>query len=430
MSKRQRPVRSGAAGAGNGPARAGAEATPGLDRLTAWCVGQALPLWCETGFDAVGGHFVEGLTLAGAPETAGRLRVRTAARQIYVYAHAGALGLGPADGLQTAQRAFERLHACAWLGPERPGYARVIDRRDGTVVDPVRDLYDQACVLLALAWLLRATGEGRYRDRADDLLAAIDADLAAPAGGWAEDDRGTLPRRQNPHMHMFEALLALCEASGRTEDRARLERLHALFAGRFVGRDGILCEHFGPRWEKGPRHGSDRLDPGHMAEWVWLLRCRDVLTGSDSGADGARLLEAALSLGRDGAGPFLLDAVDRQGTPLEPTRRLWPQAELIKARLARFDATGKARHLRAADGLAEALLSSYLADTPPGTWRDRFATDGRMVATSIPASSNYHLWTAVAYFAETRSGPARQASSGRGLHPASGRREPPAPLRS
>lgn len=381
---------------------------PALQRLARCFIDHALPLWVETGYDAESGHFIESLRLDGTPESTGRLRVRTAARQIYVYAHAAVLGVAPADCLARAERAWERLHSCAWAGPERPGYVRVIDRQSGTVVGPARDLYDHACVLLALAWLYRATERAEYRDRADQLLAAVDASLADPHGGWAEDDEGTLPRRQNPHMHMFEALLALYETTGRASDRRRLDRLFNLFMSRFCDADGLLVEYFGPRWQIAHEHASHRRDPGHMAEWTWLLGRYDSLTGRQTSAIGDRLVRFATSKGRDPKSPFLLDEVDVDGRPLKPTRRLWPQAELMKAHLTRYDATGETSHLEAADAIAEALFDTYLADTPVGTWRDCFDLEGRSVAGSIPASSNYHLWTAVAFMLEI----GRKASAG------------------
>lgn len=46
---------------------------------------------------------------------------------------------------------------------------------------------------------------------------------------------------------------------------------------------------------------------------------------------------------------------------------------------------------RAADEVASALFESYLADTPIGTWRDRFDLEGRPTTLTIPGSSLYHL---------------------------------------
>ncbi|MDZ7875153.1 MAG: AGE family epimerase/isomerase [Rhizobium sp.] len=81
---------------------------------------------------------------------------------------------------------------------KRGGYTRSFNRHTERVTDPVRDLYDNACVLLALSWLLTATGKDVYRHQIEQTILAVDRTLTDPFGGWAEDSDGTLPRRQKP----------------------------------------------------------------------------------------------------------------------------------------------------------------------------------------------------------------------------------------
>lgn len=370
-----------------------------LHRLADWFTTEALPFWLDAGFDAENGHFLEKLELDGTPGHSGVLRTRTAARQIYVYAHAAALGVAPPGALEAARRAGDTLHTVAWRSGARPGYARSFDRLTGAVLDPVVDLYDQACVLLALAWLSRATGEPRHAARIEQTLAALDRTLAAPAGGWAEDDAGTLPRRQNPHMHLFEACLAIAESTGAPRHVARTGELFGLFGTRFLDTgSGVLREFFGPHWEIAPAWRSERLDPGHMAEWAWLIRRYADLAACDAERFCRPLVDAALALGRTRSAPFLVDEVAEDGTPLTDSRRLWPQTELVKALLLEHRAAppGSTTRLDEAERLAEAILGSYLAAPVSGTWIDRFDLAGRPLVRDIPASSNYHLWTAVA----------------------------------
>jgi mannose/cellobiose epimerase-like protein (N-acyl-D-glucosamine 2-epimerase family) len=137
------------------------------------------------------------------------------------------------DGLAKAETAFANLRKCAWIEGERPGYARAFNRFTGQVTDPSLDLYDHACVLLALAWLLKATGKDMYRTHIAETLHAVDVTLAAPHGGWAEDSENTTPRRQNPHMHFFEACLALVEVTGEPAHIARAGELFGLFKSGF-----------------------------------------------------------------------------------------------------------------------------------------------------------------------------------------------------
>jgi mannose-6-phosphate isomerase len=368
-----------------------------LNRLKDYFVETVLPVWAETAFDADVGQFMEGLQTDGSADPSGVVRTRTAAREIYVFAQASALGVAPEDALDKAERAFANLRATAWIGGDRPGFARTINYKTGTVVDPERDLYDTACVLLALAWLAEATGKPAYNDQIEELIAAMDITLAAPQGGWAEDSAGSIPRRQNPHMHCFESFLALWETDADPAYVARAGELYGLFRARFFHEPtDTLREFFGPTWELSESYGSGRLEPGHMAEWVWLIGRYAQFTGTDLSSLTGRILETTVRLGTDAGTPFLVDESGLDGVPAKNSRRLWPQAELIKAYITQGRATGEERYFQRAEALAAELFETYLAETPRGTWRDCFDLDGRPIATSIPASSLYHLWTAVA----------------------------------
>lgn len=367
-----------------------------LAHLKSHFIDTVLPVWLNAAFDEDAGQFVEALELGGTAEKTGVVRVRTAARQIYVYAHAHALGVAPVGALAKAERAFEALYRVAWIEGGKSGYAATINFRTGEIVDDRRDLYDHACVLLALAWLSKATGKDLYRRHLDEVTTAIDVTLAAPHGGWAEDQKGTLPRRQNPHMHLFEACLALWETGHGDRHVARAGELFMLFRTRFFrDEDATLREFFDGAWALDARFRSDRLEPGHMAEWVWLLRRYEKFSGCDLSRERTALLRTALR-GRVGDSPFLVDEMDESGTPLSNSRRLWPQAELVKAFLANAEAEAEADHRQQAEAVCEALFKTYLAETPAGTWRDAFDLDGNRISRTIPGSSLYHLWTGVA----------------------------------
>ncbi|MCM2473175.1 N-acylglucosamine 2-epimerase [Rhizobium sp. CG5] len=379
-----------------------------LDRLTRYFIDEALPKWAMSAYDEQRGHFMEALQLDGSAEATGIVRTRTAARLIYVYAHASALNVAPAGALEKAERAFANLHRVAWISGTRPGYARTFDRFSDEVTDPERDLYDSACVLLALAWLAKATGKPVYRRHIKLLIAAIDQTLGDPFGGWAEDSAGTLPRRQNPHMHFLEASLALCETDSDPQYPPLEAKLFALLGDHFFdARKGLLRELFGPRWELSDRYQSDTLEPGHMCEWVWLVRRHEALTGQGDDTLCAALLSKALALGRLEGSAFLLDGATVGGASTAKHRRLWPQTELLKAFLVQHRAHGKEEDLQQAETVAAALFGSYLKDAPAGCWHDRFDLEGNSVAKTIPASSLYHLWTSVVELLPKAEAPSR-----------------------
>ncbi len=356
-----------------------------------------LPVWAESGFDRSHGQFVEHLELDGRQQAGSVVRTRTVARQIYVHAHASALGVAPPTSLAIAEQGFHNLHRITWVSGKRSGYARAFDRVTEAVTDPVRDLYDNACVLLALSWLLAATGRQAYRRQIEDTVAAIDLTLKDPFGGWAEDSEGTLPRRQNPHMHYLEATLALCETSRSAVHRpAEMKAFGLLRSHFYVGPHGPLHEQFGPHWEISDRFGSSVLEPGHMCEWVWLTARHDRLTKTRHDELCADLLADALRIGLSEGSPFLVDQVLASGTPITNSKRLWPQVELLKALLSQYRRLGDDGYRKEAESLSSAMLVSYFQDVPPGCWHDRLDLEDQPIGTSIPASSLYHLWTAVA----------------------------------
>ncbi|UJW75983.1 AGE family epimerase/isomerase [Rhizobium sp. SL42] len=357
---------------------------------------EILPTWSKSGFDETCGQFVEYLELDGSPQEAGEVRTRTVARQIYVHAHAAHLGVAPSASLAMAERAFANLHRVAWVSGKRGGYARSFNRHTELITDPVRDLYDNACVLLALSWLLTATGKDVYRHQIDQTILAVDRTLTDPFGGWAEDSDGTLPRRQNPHMHYLEATLALCENT-RTSKHMRSEgKAFALLRSHFfVGPKGPLHEFFGPQWELADRYGSDRLEPGHMCEWVWLTTRHDSLARSDNINICLDLFYTALAVGRMDGSIFLVDTVSADKA-ISPSRRLWPQLEMLKAFMALNERLGFTGYRTEADDVASAILAAYMSGVPRGCWHDCLDLNEVPTARTIPASSLYHLWTALA----------------------------------
>jgi mannose/cellobiose epimerase-like protein (N-acyl-D-glucosamine 2-epimerase family) len=368
-----------------------------LDHLKAEFIDKMLPKWAATAFDAKQGQFMECLQLDGSPDQSQVVRTRTAARLIYVYAHASVLGVAPPGSLQMAERAFANLHQVAWRSGAKPGYIRAFNRATELSIDPVRDLYDNACVLLALSWLLTATGKSLYRQQIAATIGAIDQTLKNPYGGWAEDSLGTLPRRQNPHMHYFEASMALCENHRSASSMKREAEIFTLFRSRFfAGEVGPLFENFGPRWEVDDLYGSGRLEPGHMCEWVWLLGRHAALTDTKQDKLCDDLLNTALTIGRIRNSPFLMDQATVGGAPLAQTRRLWPQVEMLKALLTQSKSQGDDRYLHKAEALAAAMHKTYFHKAPEGCWHDMLDLNNTSIGKTIPASSLYHLWSAVA----------------------------------
>jgi mannose-6-phosphate isomerase len=318
------------------------------------------------------------------------LRIRTQFRQIYVAAHASLLGCVPGDAvLQHAADVCRRLRRLAF-DARHAAWIHRLDAR-GNVDDPLLDLYDQAFAINGLLWLARATGEADFQTWATEVLEALARRFALPGGGYMEDDRGTLPRRQNPHMHLFEAAIAGMELGYGNLTAPLAASMYGLFEERFVEHEtGRLTEFFGPNWERQQSYGSDRYEPGHAAEWVWLLSRYARLTGRTLDRWAAELLVGVRQILSMQAGGLLPDVVDADGRPLSSGCRLWPQLEYLKASTVTPDLQGNA-----ANTFAARVMRLYVEGMPRGCWRDRIAHAGQ-AAERVPASIVYHLFSLAA----------------------------------
>ncbi len=354
-----------------------------------WCRSIVLPFWAENAWDSDKGGFFEQFYFDGRPDRNTPRRVRVAARQIYSFSHAQQLGWLDQRGL--ILNGVDWLMDKAWRRDGEPGFIHLVDDA-GNPIDRRRDLYDHAFHILGLSWAYQATKDTQVLGLAHQTLAYVDEALSSAAGGWNEDDQGTLPRRQNPHMHMFEALMALYQASKDPQYLVRADQIATLLTERFMDQEtGNVLEFFDQNWNAAiPK----KVEPGHMAEWFWLLHTRKRLGGAGSqNARPANLLRRAEELGQQDTG-FFIEACTMGGTPTTDTCRLWAQSEWLKAALAEHEADHTS--VDKIHQLIDRLFAHYLKADTKGLWFDTIATNGEMRSTRVPASILYHLISAAA----------------------------------
>ena len=353
-------------------------------------VDHSLPLWSREGRDSAAGGFIERLDIEGRADRFAPRRVRVQARQIYCFAKAAQLGWYP-QGREIAIKGLEYLLAKAKSPDGRPGFVHLLDPT-GAVVNSSRDTYDHAFVLLAFATVYQLSGDAQVGDEIKSLVGFLDTDLRSPHGGFLEGIPTTLPRRQNPHMHLFEAMIATFDATGDPIYQNRAGDLFALFiANLYDPRRQVLGEYFEEDWS---RIEPASVEPGHQAEWVWLLKGFERITGCPTARHRAQLLASAMRY-RDEVTGCLFDEGDADGKIRKFTRRLWPQTEIAKA----FIAQAEAGERGAADEALKALnrlYQHYLRHPVLGGWYDQFDHDSRSLVDFIPASSFYHIFCAVA----------------------------------
>lgn len=356
--------------------------------LKSWLIDAALPYWETHGIDRSGG-FYEDLHLDGRPNHSAIRRVRVQSRQIFVYAQAARLGWY--DGTDTADQTFAFLERYGYqrggAGDALGGYTHRIGP-DYAVTDPLRDFYDHAFHLLGSASLMRLPGS-RYataaRTRAEEILGFIDIELEADHGGWAEGKPASLPRRQNPHMHFLEASMALYDATGDPRHLMPARIVYDLFTQHFFDRKHhVISEFFTQDWQIAGGPLGQTAEPGHAAEWVWLLLQFEKRSGIDTSEAAGLLYEKAFKTDS----VFLNDEEDKAGAVRRPTKRLWVQTEVIRAHLAQMERGDPKAKAKAAQAAA-AFREHYLLGN--GGWSDQLDADANPCAATIPVSTFYHI---------------------------------------
>ena len=351
-----------------------------------WLCEVAAPLWASRG-RTPSGLFAERMTHEGVPDET-YFRVFVQARHIFAFATIGRLGW---DG--PWQELIAETMAAVVKGARRAdGF--FVHRLDAVArpLDSRADLYDQAFVLFALANAGAALGEARWFDVAEELLDTIERHWSHPLGGFTEGEIvDPSVRRQNPHMHLLEATMALAEASGRSRFAVLAEAIADLAASKFIDRrTGALLEYFTDDLEPAPGVEGRIVEPGHCFEWAWLFE----RLGAEGRADRLAVADGLTGFARahgicDRRG-VCINEVLTDGSVHDATARLWPQTERIKAaaiRHRRLGSTAEAEETAAAiRGLAQ-----YYAVPVPGLWRDKLKPDGSFVEELAPGSSLYHI---------------------------------------
>ena len=365
--------------------------------LRPWLIEHVCRTWLDRIHDPAGGFFEE-LDALGSAAPKQRRNTLVQARLTYVFSHAYFLSHDPAYR-EAARHGLAFLMRAA-RAPDG-GWFRTVSV-DGATLDNTRDAYDHAFVLFALGWYFRATGDASAIALADATWAFMQERLADPRhGGFFEEfvpgrSEIKLPRRQNPHMHLLEAALALHGATGEKNWLRRATALVDLFKRRFIDpATGALIEFFGEDWSVAQRDEGRLREPGHQFEWVWLLHEFFRATRDTSIASYAeRLFAFGHAFGIDSDG-LVFDGVNAEGKLIAGTKLLWPQTEYAKTCVARAEWFGDDR---ARESIKKhlALIARHFMRPDGANWHNQLARDGAPIATATPARVLYHLFLCVA----------------------------------
>lgn len=356
------------------------------DEARKWLCEVAAPLWSQRGRTA-SGLFAERMTHAGEPDET-YFRVFVQARHIFAFATLGRLGWeGPWRTLIS-----ETITALVNGARRTDGF--FVHRLDAAArpLDTRADLYDQAFVLFALGNAGAALGEQRWFDVAEELLGTIERNWTHSAGGFTEGEIvDPRVRRQNPHMHLLEATMALAEASGRSVFATQAEAIADLAAARFIDpATGALLEYFTGTLDPAPGIEGRIVEPGHCLEWAWLFERLGADGRADRLAVADRLAGFARAYGICASRGVCVNEVLTDGSVHDATARLWPQTERIKAAAIRHRRTGSEAEATETEAAIRGL-AQYYAVPVPGLWRDKLKADGTFIEELAPGSSLYHI---------------------------------------
>lgn len=355
-----------------------------------WLRMKALPLWASRGFDSHRDAFEEQLDFSGSPVTTVPRRLMVQARQVSVYAAAALSGAYP-DGAEMSQRAAHAMIRRYLEADGAPGWVFSIDRA-GRVIDVKRDLYAHAFAIFGLAWAMRLEPDRKLTRAITSTFNVLDRHFADATNGgyWDCLPRPDELRRQNPHMHLFEALLGLFEATRSDEALDRCHKLHALALRRFFDPgSGTIRELFDNAWAVHPAPGLARVEPGHLFEWAWLLRRYESATGFRQDETVSKLVNVALRYGVDAERGRVVDEIADNGAQRALTSRCWPHTEALKAIAEDTSREDRAKLLGA---ILWRILTVFCPERLGGGWIDHVDANDAPISTVMPASSLYHIF--------------------------------------
>ncbi|MDR7333478.1 AGE family epimerase/isomerase [Roseateles asaccharophilus] len=240
--------------------------------------------------------------------------------------------------------------------------------------------YGHAFALLALAQLYRTGKDARHRDAALRAWSAIQTGFFDGQGGLfnecAADFKPTRGvRTQNPVMHMFEALLALHQATGDAGVQAGARRLgdfvvYKLLQGQPESAGGGACipEWFDDAWRPLPtRAAGGYIDLGHQFEWSHLLNTGAVISPV-YGQVAERVLAYALAAGYDDNDGGCGRRAFPDGGRVDMGKGWWQQAECLHALVVTARATGRNDLWRRYEQTLD-LVRDQLVDAERGSWQ-------------------------------------------------------------
>lgn len=326
-------------------------------------------------------------------------RLLTQCRQIIVYS----LALKDNPNLNTFREKLDDTFNFVketYFNPKTGGSIFSINS-DNEPEDTKYDLYGHAFIMLACAAYYNATRNEEALEYAKTTFNFINKKFTlSDQPGLAEaldDDLNPIPekRRQNPHMHLMEACIYMYEAS---DDKAYLqgaEKMLELFYDKLLdSQTQTLGEFFGDDLGQHPDEGH-LVEAGHHAEWVWLLKRYQEVSGSTD----SRLNETMNALfswvkthGIDPENSGVFNIQDREGSIIDSNKRIWPNLETIRAASIMVDSPEHGDDARKIVANLTGTIKEHYINATTGDWTEVLDLNMQPVTDYRPGTTPYHIF--------------------------------------
>lgn len=347
-----------------------------------------IPNWLNLFSDNEKGGFHERLDFEGKSIDAPR-RLLTQCRQIVVYSYA----LKNDDKYQSKiLDGFDYIKE-HYFQEKTGGSFFSLNIQTNEIIEDKYDLYAHAFIILACASYLNVEDDTEVEAFAKTTLNFVkDSFRNKQFGGFEEAlDKELKPvpsiRRQNPHMHLFEACVHMYEAAGDQDYLDVADEILELFFEKFFDAETkTLGEFFEEDLTPHKKEGHI-IEAGHHAEWVWLLKkYEEVSNSSDPRINQTinDLFDFVMSHGIDQELGGVFNTQDRQGQVIDSNKRIWVLLETIRACAV----------MKASEPMNNALntLISHYIDTETGLWNEILSKDLKPVTDYRPGTTPYHVY--------------------------------------
>lgn len=342
--------------------------------------------WLHHGINHELGYSHESLNHDWSVNPVGRIRLLSQCRQLYTFSHAY---------LETQDR--------KWLAPLQPLFDFILSHYwvdkawifslndDLSIKDRHSDCYALAFVILAFSYYFNATKDHRALEFIEYTHTFLKTQMTSENGGFLEQfPKSDDPvRRQNPHMHLLEAYLAVYKVTQEQRYKDEIKLLLNLLKNHFFdATSNSLIEYFYQDWSVHPSLGSN-IEPGHHFEWVWLLhQAHDIFPDEQYLVIADLLWQKACTHGFDPQGGIYNLIHAQTGETLDAEKRIWPITEYLKA-LCAHKPNSEHTQKRLAETL-EFFFQHYLMAN--GAWNEYLGANNKPKAHPLPGTTSYHIF--------------------------------------